>query len=75
MQAGQRLFAALHVFNGTGDLEVIVESDVRAHVGSGGASSGGGYYRPGAPLEEMAREALRKAGTKLPMKVRVVARQ
>ena len=28
----------------------------------------------GAP-EPMAREALRKAGTKLPMKVRVVARQ
>ncbi|MDQ3031910.1 MAG: sigma-54 dependent transcriptional regulator [Myxococcota bacterium] len=39
--------------------DVIVESDVRAHVGSGGASSGGGYYRPGAPLEEMAREAER----------------
>lgn len=39
--------------------EVIHESDVRAHVGIGGASSGGGYYRPATPLEEMVKEAER----------------
>lgn len=39
--------------------DVVHESDVRAHVGQGGASTGGGYYRPGAPLEEMVREAER----------------
>ncbi len=36
----------------------IVESDVRAHVGSG-ANSQGGYYRPGTPLEEMVKAAER----------------
>jgi DNA-binding NtrC family response regulator len=39
--------------------EVIVESDVRAHAGAGGATTGGGYYRPGAPLEDMVKEAER----------------
>ncbi len=38
----------------------IQETDVRAHVPvGGGASSGGGYYRPGTPLDEMVREAER----------------
>ncbi|AKF09454.1 sigma-54-dependent transcriptional regulator [Sandaracinus amylolyticus] len=39
--------------------DVIHESDVRAHVGQGGASTGGGYYRPGAHLEDMVKEAER----------------
>jgi DNA-binding NtrC family response regulator len=39
--------------------DVVHESDVRAHVGPGGSASGGGYYRPATPLEDMVKEAER----------------